>query len=68
MATYESVCKLTNKKEKISFDVIPMKTFSNPSGLTVGLMKDCTVRKRTNCDLCKECNLYRDIQNTYKYL
>lgn len=35
MATYESVCKLTNKKEKIWFDMIPVETQSQKVQLLV---------------------------------
>ena len=60
MATYEGICKFTNKKEKIWFDMIPVDNLSQ-SGAIVGLMNDCSGRKRLGIDLCKECNLYNDL-------
>ena len=60
MATYEGICKLTNKKEKIWFDMIPVETQSQKSAI-IGLMNDCSVRKKFGINLCKVCNLYKDL-------
>ena len=62
MATYESVCKLTNKKEKIWFDMIPVQSLSDKShGAIVGSMNDCSVHKRYGIGLCNECNIYKEL-------
>lgn len=68
MATYEGTCKLTDKKEIIWFDVIPFRTLYNPNGIAVDMMRDCTVRRRTGCNMCENCNLYREIRDVYKLL
>ncbi len=62
MATYEGICKLTNTKEKIWFDMIPVDNLSQ-SDVIVGLMNDCSVRKILSIDLCEECNLYNDLSH-----
>lgn len=62
MATYESICKLTNKKEKIWFDMIPVQNLSDKKSMAiVGLMNDCSVQKRCGIDLCNECNIYKEL-------
>jgi hypothetical protein len=62
MATYEGICKLTNTKEKIWFDMIPVDNLSQSDAI-VGLMNDCSVRKILSIDLCEECNLYNDLSH-----
>lgn len=62
MATYECICKLTNKKEKTWFDMIPVDNLSQSDAI-VGLMDDCSGRKIFSIDLCKGCNLYNDLSH-----
>lgn len=64
MATYKGICKLTNKKETIWFDMISKKTMSNPNAITIGLMNNCSVCKRLGINVCEDCNLYKDLQHT----
>lgn len=62
MATYEDICKLTNTKEKIWFDMIPIQSLDQGGcSAIVGLLNDCSVRKKFNIDLCEDCNLYKKL-------
>ena len=60
MATYKGICKLTNKEEVIWVDVIQANTLSQNNAI-IGLMNNCSVAKRLKIDLCKNCNIYKDL-------
>ena len=64
MATYKGVCKLTNKEEVIWFDMISTRTLSNTNDVIVGRMTCCSVRKKFGIDMCKDCNIYKNLPQT----
>lgn len=64
MPKYKGVCKLTNNEETIWFNMVSAKTLLDHQNAIVGLMNDCSVRKKFGIDMCKDCNLYKNLPQT----